>query len=447
MDHSPNQHQRSRLRVSVLLRLLIVLTLGFSTDQSSEAGDKLNSPTSLANGPILVVCPSLFLDSLEPWKNYRERQGFQVSVIDTGPNAKQLLERIRNHVPRPQAILLVGDAPTIGNAADANRHVPMHYLSTTVSAKFGSTPTLPTDVPYGDLDSDGRCDIAVGRLPVDSPKELANLIDRIKSYELSKDFTEWRNQIQLVGGVGGFGMLADATIESVTRLMITASVPNSVRTRIAYGSPGHLFYPNKRFTSAITEQFNRGCRFWVYAGHGMVEELDRVPRGSSGVPVLDGRSLAELNCKTTCSPIALLLCCYTGAIDAPVDSFAEKMLRHRGGPIAVIAGSRVTMPYGNATMTLGLTESIFGKTEQKLQPARRLGDAWVYAIRSLTSKAPSEPTQLRTMIDGIATLVSPAGTILEHERAEHSALYSLLGDPLLLAAPSRQCKTCHTVGL
>lgn len=422
-----------RFKTSIVVGCIVLasIVLACSGDNRVWAADPAPRPTAI------VVCPTQFRSALREWTDYRRQQGIQVRVIDSSTRADQLLAKIRDTATATDRfVLLVGDAPVIGAAADPTMQVPMHYLATTVSAKFGSTPTMATDYPYSDTDGDGRADVAVGRLPVDSPEQLRDLIRRIKAYESSQDFSLWRERVQLVGGVGGFGMLADAAIESVTRMIVTASLPMSVRTSIAYGSPGHQFYPRKRFTESVTDRYTKGCRFWVYAGHGMVDRLDSVPSGPTGVPVLDGNSISKLKCDPASAPIAVLLCCFTGAIDAGVDSFAERLLLHQCGPIAVIAGNRVTMPYGNATLTLGLIDSIYGQSPGASRPADRIGVAWLNAIgRMEQDDENSEKGQLRTMIDTVATLVSPAGTKLADERSEHAALYALLGDPLLKLHP------------
>src|SRR6056297_2217119 len=105
----------------------------------------------------------------------------------------------------------------------------------------------------------------VGRLPVDDPQQLARLVERILAYEQSDDFGPWRNQVQLVGGVGGFGPLIDTAIESVTRTLVTSVLPSSIRTHVSYASPGHRFCPDcDSFTDAIVSNYARGSRFWVY---------------------------------------------------------------------------------------------------------------------------------------------------------------------------------------
>ncbi len=266
----------------------------------------------------------------------------------------------------------------------------------------------------------------VGRLPVDTPEQLETLIARIKAQEASVDFGSWRSEVQLVGGVGGFGAMADHAIESVTRTIVTSVLPAETRTCVCYASPGHLFFPTSAtFTEAVLDRYQRGARFWVYAGHGQITQLDRVPGTVDGIPVLDQRSVKRLSRPPGGAPIAVMLACYTGALDAAEDSIAEEMLLCDGGPIAVVAGSRVTMPYGNTTAAVGLIDGVF---KQRLP---RLGDAWLSALTQMHQEVSGDTSATRIMIDALATVVSPPGTNLVDERREHMMLYNLLGDPTL----------------
>ncbi|MEO1615816.1 MAG: C25 family cysteine peptidase [Planctomycetota bacterium] len=402
----------------------------------------------------MVVCPKVFRDALQPWLDYRRGQGMQVRVFGAEPTPEALRSSLQEaRVPSDRFVLIIGDAPVIGTPTDATREVPVHYRKTTVTAAFGSTPTFPTDAPYGDLDGDGQTELAVGRLPVKTPAQFTSIIERIRAYEGSRDFSAWRGRMQLIGGVGGFGILADTAIESTTRLVLTSSLPPSVRASVLYGSPGHRFYPRKRFTESVIETYQQGCRVWVYAGHGMIDRLDRVPSGPTGIPVLDSKTVQQLQCEPEKAPIAVLLCCYTGAIDAAVDSFAERMVRQPGGPIAVIAGSRVTMPYGNASLTLGMVDAFHGRRstsddpkQESVRPAERLGDLFLQALQRLEAKSITETSQVQSLVDTLSTLVSPAGSSLVEERREHASLYGLLGDPLLKLHPPQPVEVTTDAG-
>ncbi|MDB4809684.1 C25 family cysteine peptidase [bacterium] len=374
---------------------------------------------------VILVCPGNFGKAIEPWVDLRTAEGLSVRTIESELSAVAVRDRVAQiATDKTKYILLIGDVPVIGSKCDPSLEVPSFYSKTGVTAKWGSTPTLCTDYPYGDLDQNGEVEIAVGRLPVDRPEQLRNWINRLIIKEHSTDFGQWRTSVQLVGGVGGFGFLADQAIESAARTIVTGVLPAQVRTHVLYGSPGHRFYPSDEpFTEAVLNQYSKGARFWVYAGHGQVTKLDRVPQNEDGVPVLDRRSVRRLKCEPGRAPIALMLACYTGALDAAEDSLAEHLLFTEGGPIAVIAGSRVTMPYGNAALSVGLIKSIYQR-----RPAR-LGDAWLEAQRGAYKATAGKADSARVMIDGLATLLSPAGSTLVEERREHLQLYGLLGDP------------------
>ena len=385
---------------------------------------------------VVVVCPQKFRQSMQAWIDYRQSQGQSVAVVNSQSDTKTLTTGIQEASDeKTRYVVLVGDAPVIGTKADVSRQVPTHYLKTTVTAKWGSSPTMASDMPFGDFDQDKIPDAAVGRLPVQRAVELDQFIDRIIAYERSDDFGSWRGQVQLVGGIGGFGMMADAAIESVTRTVVTSVLPTETRTHVVYASPGHLFYPKgDSFTDAVVKQYANGARFWVYAGHGQVTELDRVPQTRDGIPVLDYKTLTQLDRPAKSAPIALMLACYTGAIDAARDSLGERMVLFDGGPIALFAGSRITMPYGNATAAIGLIKGVY---EEK---SPRLGDAWLSTLKQMHADDPQTKSTSRMMIDAVAALVSPSGTKLVDERHEHMGLYNLFGDPMLSLHPAKPAK-------
>lgn len=386
-------------------------------------------PIPLARGSdaVVVVCPAQFREAIQPWLGHRNEEGLECRVIDSQSDATALQNSIREASDgNTRYVLLVGDAPVFGTPCNPLRQTPMLYSPTKVTAAWGSTPTLSSDMLYGDFDQDQIPDASVGRLPVDHPQQLVQLIERIKAHERSRDFGAWRGNVQLVGGVGGFGALADNAIESVTRTIVTGVLPAETRTTVCYASPGHVFFPTEQsFTDAVVNRYQQGARFWVYAGHGQVTALDRVPRTAQGTPVLDQQSVKRLIRPGAESSIAVMLACYTGALDAAEDSIAEEMVMCQGGPIAVFAGSRVTMPYGNTTAAVGLIDGVF---KQKLP---RLGDAWRGALVQMHRESPEDTSSTRMMIDALATMVSPAGTNLVDERREHMLLYNLIGDPTL----------------
>jgi len=379
-------------------------------------------------GPdVLVVCPAELQPGLSAWLDHRHRQGHRVAVID-GRGGPEHVQRVIRRVAESGAlryVVLVGDAgPTSGeDAAEMRRCLPPFYANAEVVRRFGSEPEIATDSSFADLDGDRVPDLAVGRLTADTPAELARITGKILRYEQSRDFGLWRRRINFVAGVGGFGAVTDGVLEMTAREVIAECLPVEYSTTMTHASWRSPFCPAPDgFCNATLERLNEGCLFWVYMGHGNPLSLDevRVPGGVHRI--LDRRDVARLRCDRG-SPVAFMMACYTGAFDAPEDCLAEEMLRQEGGPVAILSGSRVTMPYGMAVLGMSLLGECFG------QRRATLGEMVLHAKRTLAEEQPQDAR--RAALDLLATAISPAGSDLKLERLEHVELFNLLGDPLL----------------
>lgn len=375
-----------------------------------------------------VVCPAEFRQALRPWWDHRLRQGHVLAMLSSAGSPAEIKRRIAEVAGggRLRFIVLVGDAePGLDHDSRLRaRCVPTHYARAEVTVLWGSEPLIATDNWYADLDGDGIPEVAVGRLPADTPPQLRQIVANVLRYEQSADFGPWRRRLSFVAGVGGFGRLADSVIESTARFFLTQGIPAEYRVVMTYANWRSPFCPDPRlFHQTALQRFNEGAWFWVYIGHGFHLGLDRVRVPGREYHILDVRDVSKLKCLHG-APIALFMACYTGAFDAQVDCLAEQMLRQPEGPVAVIAGSRVTMPYA---MTVLATEL----TEQCLRHRRAtLGEALLQAKREMAQR-PEPGDQWRAAVDAIAGLISPAPEKLAVERAEHLLLFNLIGDPLL----------------
>jgi len=388
----------------------------------------------------VAVCPSEFREALQPWIALRARQGHELAVVSSTGSPEDIQGRIREAARggRLRFVVLVGDAwPTVAlrfsppgaddvigvDAGLRPRCVPVHRARAKVNALWGSEPHLATDNWYADLNDDQVPDLAIGRLTADSPEELSAIISKILVYEQSSDFGLWRQRLNFVAGLGGFGAIADAVLESATRYFLTQGIPAGYRTTMTYGNWRSPFCPDPRlFRLTALERLNEGSWFWVYIGHGYHLGLDRIHTPAGDYPILDASDVADLKSEHG-FPIALFLACYTGAIDAREDCLAERMLAAPGGPVAVLAGSRVTMPYGMSVMAKELLDECFRRR------TATLGEALLHAKQAMV-RPPAADDQQRAMLDTIAGALSPTKE-LAAERAEHVLLMNLIGDPLL----------------
>jgi hypothetical protein len=259
--------------------------------------------------------------------------------------------------------------------------------------------------------------------------------------------------VNFVAGVGGFGTVADSVLEFATKRFLTDGVPASYSTTMTYGSWRSPFCPDpRRFHETTVERLNEGCLFWVYIGHGQRRGVDRVQTPWSDHHILEAADMDKIAARQG-APIAIFLSCYTGAYDGPQDCLGEELLKTPGGPVAVIAGSRVTMPYAMAVLAHGMLDEYFrerrltiGEVLQsaKLRMARfEAGDSDPAPVPSpeavsSNSAAPAaggvlalSHTETRRLIDAVGAVVSPSSDQLPAERMEHLSLFNLLGDPLL----------------
>ncbi len=379
---------------------------------------------------VAVVCPAAFRAELAPWIEHRVRQGHRLAIID----ASRTLEEVRAQLGTLaktgalKQIVLVGDVPTGRPAVDG---VATQYVRAKVNIQWGSEPEIASDHPYSDFDGDQVPDVGIGRLPANSPAELRDMVRKILDYENSTDYGQWRRRVNFVAGLGGFGAMADMALEAAAKKLITDGVPAGYSTSMTFGSWRSPYCPDPReFRRATLDRLNQGCLFWVYIGHGNRRNVDvmRVPGGA--FPILADRDMPQLHCRSG-SPVACFLACYAGAFDHPEDCLAEQMVCTPGGPVAVYAGSRVTMPYGMAVMGKCMLESCFGD-----EPAETLGEAVMRTKRRMMST--EDLSADRKALDTLAALISPAPADLAAERAEHMVLFNLLGDPLLrLPQPDR----------
>jgi hypothetical protein len=177
------------------------------------------------------------------------------------------------------------------------------------------------------------------------------------------------------------------------------------------------------FGARVRSSLNGGGLAWIYIGHGLPTQLDHAPTSGGGrQPILSTRDVRRLDCGSH-PPLAVFIACYTGAMDAPRPCLAEELLLAEHGPVAVVAATRVTMPYGNTVIGYEMLRACFQD-----QPSE-LGDVLRLAQQRALSPTANDPT--RATLDGMAQLLSPPPVDLVNERREHALMYHLVGDPLL----------------
>ncbi len=384
----------------------------------------------------VVVCPKVFHAAMRPWFEHRQRQGHKLELVD----AQGSPEQIRAHIRRVakggalRFVVLVGDTHPARGADRAlrARTVPTHFAQAKVNIRFGSGPDIATDNWYADLDDDRVPDVAIGRLSADSPQEVTALVAKILAYERTAGDDVWRRRINLVAGLGGFGSLADTALEAGAKSILTEGIPPAYVTSLTHAGWRSPYCPvPANFGAATIDRLNDGCWFWVYIGHGQTRELDRVPVPGGQHHILDADDVDKLRAMKG-APIVLFLACYTGAYDLAEDCLAEEILRAQRGPVAVLCGSRVTMPYAMSVLGIGLLKECFHERRETI------GEVLLHAKRNMVF-APRDDQRSR-QLDALAATLNPESTNLADERLEHLDLFNLFGDPLLRLRHLREAK-------
>ncbi len=395
---------------------LLLLLLSFATVVAPPAGPD-----------TLVVCPGEFRPAMAEWEKFRRAQGHELLVVDVPTSASQLKATIHraNEAGSLKYVLIVGDEPSAQDSREraARVMVPTNYVPGKVNIRWGPEKEIASDTPYGDLDGDGAPDVAVGRIPAHSAAEVAAVVHKVIRYEQQADHGPWEKCLSIVSGAGGFGAVTDAMVEAAGKQVIQQTVPYGYEVRHIFDATTSVDGPDKiDFPSRARHELNGGGLVWVYVGHGLPTELVYASTATGFKSLLTTHDVPQLHCGPH-NPLAVLIACYTGAMDAPQDCLAEDLLLAEQGPVAVIAATRVTMPYGNTVMACELLRACFQD-----RPVA-LGDVLRLAQRRVLK--PSANDQLRATLDGMAEVLSPPPVDLAAERREHVLMYQLIGDPLL----------------
>ena len=352
---------------------------------------------------ILVITPPEFEPALRVWKSHREKQGMTVTVRSKLPEARGPLG--------PKFVLLLGDV----------KRVPCSYAPAKTILIWERDKQIATDNGAADVDGDDVPDVAVGRVPADTPAEAEAMLGKVVAYETNADFGTWRRRVNVVAGIAGFGAIQDKMIEGASTMLLSQEIPLGYDLHVTWANPTSPFCPPpSTVADTVVERFNEGALFVTYMGHGSPRSLDRVRWGDGAYPIFDEDHVDGIAARHG-APIAYLCCCSTGHMDGEPDCLAEFLLKQPGGPVAVIASSRVSMPYSNGVLSKELLGALFREN------VGTVGEMLLRAKRRLI-EPPGDA--LRTAIDALGLAWQNGNAqYLADERHEHLWLYNLLGDP------------------
>jgi hypothetical protein len=332
-----------------------LLALGVEKAKS-PARLALNEPSRWHQGmnryDLVIISHRDFLESLKPLKNLRENQGYSVALVDVEdvydefsfgsktPRAiKDFLQRAKSNWQKPpRFVLLVGDAS----------YDPRNFLG---YGELDFVPTKLLDTAYletasddwlVDFDEDGLPDMALGRLPVQTPAEVSAVVAKIIAYEKSSGTNEVLLVADKMEMTDGFNFAAAAR-------KVKALFPSSVGVKEVFrGDYGN----DSQVREVLLGYLSKGSMLVNYIGHGGMGEwrgLIFTSRDADGLP--NGMRL----------PFFVNMTCLNGFFQAPYgDSIAEVLLKaEQGGAVAVWTSSGMTFPTGQAAMNQELVRLLF----------------------------------------------------------------------------------------
>ena len=384
----------------------------------------------------IMIAHSSLLEAVEPLATFHRARGLEVTVVDVedvydefshGLIHPRALRAFLDHAyhdwqpPAPRFVLLVGDASWDGKNPLANN---VNYADWTYrpgeTQRFvknkttlyeeeadrnhrGLIPTWNYHTYQGHSASDNYFvtvaggdrlpDLAIGRLPVVEPAEVAQIVAKTIAYATSRDVGPWRRSVLLITNESrGFqrwsdrlaGLLAEDGFAARKIYPASSEVSNEINTR------------------KILETLNGGQLLVHFLGHGGRYIWRTGPpdlKKNHDLFTLDHLDQLE---PTVRLPIVLSLTCYSAPFDHPnADSIGEKLLRLAGkGAVAVFAASWRNSPspkWGQVLM------------RQLTTPGATVGEAVARAKREV--KAPMFVETYNLLGDPALPVALPSGRV------------------------------------
>ncbi len=382
--------------------LMILAALAAGCGQGENGGPQ--APV----GRMLIIAAEQLVDVAEVYARYRRSVSFEVEIASTNSiEGESLQDAVRRRValfaeqaPVDQElfVLIVGDADE--SDPENTAYVP---IADGYGVEYG-------DTYYADLDSDGLPDLSIGRIPYGDPADVEAYLERVEQYEATYTPGAFNKVLSSFAGEGGFGELIDGLLEMVAGWVFD-EISYDFDMTMTYASPSsHYFLPDSEWNRDYAQRLQAGAVSVPYIGH----TLGYAPGGEDDPPAR--RTLVAY------------LSCSDGEFQYPHgDSLAEDMLRRPQGPVAALAATTISHPYGNAILARELGHALLDLREPTY------GQAVLTAKYNMVLRI----DDLRQTIDSAAGLYTDEP--LDEVILTHVVMYNLLGDPALptLLPPGR----------
>jgi hypothetical protein len=336
---------------------------------NAPASIRLRPPTGLRSPgkqvDVVLVAPAFLKAAAQPLAQWHESQGRHALIVDVQdvydefnygiyhPKAIQAMMKWASTnwpAPTPQYLTLVGDGHWNFKGYNPALYPPQPnpippYLAW-VDIWQGE---VPTDARFGDINDDSLPEIAVGRLPVNTPDEAKVVIDKIINYDQGTRTQAWQKRAVFVADnadySGDFAALSDQ--------IISGYLPADLQPVRDYLPPNSADQATQNqqvsaTRSAILADLQQGALMVQYAGHGAPERwaAESTDSATDTAGIWRAGDIDGLQ-NGSKLPVVMTFNCLDGYFVHPSPStfsMAELMLRHPGGgSIAAISPTGLGM--------------------------------------------------------------------------------------------------------
>lgn len=269
---------------------------------------------------------------------------------------------------------------------------------------FRPLDAFPSDDFYGVLNGtnpadplSGDMNIAVGRIPVKTVRESANVVNKIIDYDLDPEaFTDWRNRLAFVADdEDGSTHTRDA--DGIARLVTSNHPQFNVDKLYLDAFPQENTPAGPRVpdvNSSIDRSVFRGVLAVTYLGHGG-------PKGWAQERVLNIVDIKKWVNKQRLPLFITATCTFTSYDDAEfVSAGEETFLNPTGGVVALLTTTRAVFASENEKLTRLVVDNMLKRTDVP----QTVGDIMVQSKNDYLGNAKN--SQKFTLIGDPATVIA-----------------------------------------
>ena len=317
--------------------------------------------TSAENQADFVIITTAGLQTaVEPLAEARRAEGLATAVVDVaeiydhfgaGHTTPEAINHFLRHTattwqaPAPRYVLLVGRA-TYDYRNYLGLH-PAHHVPALMLPVTHSGETV-SDARLADVTGDNLPDMAIGRWPVDSAAEVANLVQRTLAYEQAP--LADRALFTADGTSTEFTNLSDVLIDQTGVAQMTA-------VDKWYGAT----------QAEVTAAWNAGAWLISYVGHGSLNLWGKEN-------VFNHEGVAGLQATATAPPIVLQFTCLTGFFAHPTErSLSERMLSQPNGPVLLVAATSLTLSAHQQPFAVNVIKALQDPAVERMGDALQQG--------------------------------------------------------------------------